>query len=37
VDHRQRAFERSMQQHMIANNYPGLLDAIVPTASSPTR
>jgi hypothetical protein len=23
----------SMQQHMIANNYPGLLDAIVPTAS----
>jgi hypothetical protein len=22
-----------MQQHMIANNYPGLLDAIVPTAS----
>jgi uncharacterized tannase-like protein DUF6351 len=23
----------SMQQHMIGNNYPGLLDAIVPTAS----
>jgi hypothetical protein len=23
----------SMQQHLIANNYPGLLDAIVPTAS----
>src|SRR5258706_6008546 len=23
----------SMQQHMIANDYPGLLDAIVPTAS----
>ena len=23
----------SMQQHMIANNYQGLLDAIVPTAS----
>jgi hypothetical protein len=25
----------SMQQHMIGNNYPGLLDAIVPTASFP--
>ncbi len=23
----------SMQQHMIANNYPGLLDGIIPTAS----
>ena len=25
----------SMQQHMIGNNYPGLLDGIVPTASFP--